>query len=125
MVNDDPELLQSRCAVLQALGIEAVEALGVAQAHAMALAESYAAVLIDATNVTFDHAMDLCGAIKTAKPWQKVIVLTRSDHVVSETDCPDAVVVREHPERMIPNIVAALRGDDVPVDGELAPEDSS
>jgi DNA-binding NtrC family response regulator len=125
VVNDDPELLQSRCAVLNALGIEAVEAIGVAQAHTMASAESYAAVLIDATNVSFGHAMDLCSAIKQVKPWQKVIVLTRSDHVVSETDCPDVVVVREHPERMIPNIVAALRGDDVPVDGELAPEDSS
>lgn len=124
VVNDDRELLQSRCAVLSALGVDAVEALGVAQAHQMASQETYAAVLVDATNVSFQHAIDLCAAIKQEKPWQKVILLTRPHHVVSEDDCPDAIVVREHPERMIPNIVAAIRGD-VPVDGELAPKDSS
>lgn len=123
IVNDDPELLHTRCAVLESLGLSAVAALGVTQAGEMSARETYAAVLIDATNVSYYHAMQLCCSIKTARAWQKVIVLVTSHHVVSEDDCPDAIVVREHPEKMLPNIVAALRGD-VPVDDEMTPEDS-
>lgn len=123
IVNDDPELLHTRCAVMESLGFSAVAALGVEQAGEMSARETYAAVLVDATNVSYHHAMRLCGSIKTARPWQKVIVLVTSHHVVSEDDCPDAVVVREHPEKMLPQIAAAVRGD-VPVDGEMAPEDS-
>lgn len=123
VVNDDPELLHTRCAVLESFGFFAVAALGVAQAAEMSARETYAAVLVDATNVSYYHAMQLCTSIKTARSWQKVIVLVTSHHVVSEEDCPDAIIVREHPERMLPHIVAAVRGD-VPVDGEMTPEDS-
>lgn len=91
----------------------------------MSARETYAAVLVDATNVSFQHAIDLCASIKQSKSWQKVILLIRPYHVLAEDDCPDSIIVREHPERMLPNIVAAVRGGDVPVDGDLAPEDTS
>ena len=100
------------------MGFEATSALGLAQAAEMAALTPYMAVLVDATNVGFEQAIRFCVRVKKERPHQKVVLLLASHHVLDENECPDLIVVREHPDQMFPKLAAALRGG-VPVDDGL------
>ncbi len=124
VINDDQSLLESRRLLLESCGATVKTACGELMALQETIQQEADLILIDATNVGFEHGEKICAMVREIRPDQQIGLLVQPEIGKPENTSANRVIFRTGPRRLLMEANEMLDGRlslDLWQDGVLRP----